>query len=331
MIIRAHAYARAGLIGNPSDGFYGKTIAISLRNFRAEVVLYESPELEILPQQRDLSRFSGIDQLVQDVQMHGYYGGIRLLKATIKVFADYCRQHGIALPARNFTLRYQSDIPRLVGLAGSSAIITAAMRALMQFYQVQIPKELLPSLILSVETAELGIGAGLQDRVAQVYEGLTYMDFRRDLLETTGHGHYESLDPALLPPLYVAYAAAQAEPTERFHNTIRVLYDRGDSKVIETMDQIASLAAEARQCLLARRPDRLGPLLNRNFDLRASIFPLKPAHRAMVEAARRVGATAKFAGSGGAIIGTYDSPQMLAQLRERLEAIGCRLVQPKIV
>ena len=30
-------YARVGLLGNPSDGFFGKTISLSLANFCAEV------------------------------------------------------------------------------------------------------------------------------------------------------------------------------------------------------------------------------------------------------------------------------------------------------
>ena len=57
MIIRAQAYPRAGLIGNPSDGYFGKTIAFVFRNFRAEVVLYETPDIEILPNTRDHTRF----------------------------------------------------------------------------------------------------------------------------------------------------------------------------------------------------------------------------------------------------------------------------------
>ncbi len=330
MIIRTRAYGRAGLIGNPSDGFYGKTVAIIIRNFHAEVTLYESPRLQIVPSENDLSNFASVEDLVTDVKMHGYYGGVRLLKAAIKRFFEYCRQRNIELPNRNFTVCYSSNIPRLVGLGGSSAIITAAIRAMMEFYEVEIPKEIQPTLILTVESEELGIPAGLQDRVAQVYEGVTYMDFRRDLLEADGRGHYEAIDPRLLPPLYVAYAADQAEPTERPHGTVRVLYDRGDQKVIRVMNKIASLAVDARQCLLDREPERLGTLIDRNFDLRSSIFTLNAAHRTMVDSARAIGATAKFAGSGGAIIGTYESPHMLAQLRERLEAIGCDVIQPEV-
>ena len=32
-------------MGNPSDGFYGKTIALSIANFWAEVTIVESPKL----------------------------------------------------------------------------------------------------------------------------------------------------------------------------------------------------------------------------------------------------------------------------------------------
>lgn len=39
-IIRKRAYARAGLLGNPSDGYNGKTVSLIVRNFWAEVVLY---------------------------------------------------------------------------------------------------------------------------------------------------------------------------------------------------------------------------------------------------------------------------------------------------
>ena len=40
-IIRKRGYARAGLIGNPSDGYHGKTISLVVRNFFATVILYE--------------------------------------------------------------------------------------------------------------------------------------------------------------------------------------------------------------------------------------------------------------------------------------------------
>uniref|UniRef100_A0A8C7Z5W0 Nucleotidyl transferase domain-containing protein n=1 Tax=Oryzias sinensis TaxID=183150 RepID=A0A8C7Z5W0_9TELE len=43
--ITCRSYARVGLMGNPSDGFNGKTIAMTISNFWAEVTLLESQTL----------------------------------------------------------------------------------------------------------------------------------------------------------------------------------------------------------------------------------------------------------------------------------------------
>ena len=102
MLIRKRAYARAGLLGNPSDGYNGKTISISVRNFWAEVVLYEWDTVDIVLAEDDRARFSSIYDLASDVKLHGYYGGIRLIKATIKRFVDYCDRRGIAVARPQF-------------------------------------------------------------------------------------------------------------------------------------------------------------------------------------------------------------------------------------
>jgi glucuronokinase len=334
LILRRTAYARAGLIGNPSDGYHGKTISLSVRNFRADVVLYEWEDVEIVPTDEDRTRFRSVHDLARDVKLHGYYGGMRLLKATIKKFVDYCRAQGHDLHRRNFSVRHQSTIPRQVGLAGSSAIIVAALRCLTDFYQVAIPLEVQPSLAQSVETEELGITAGLQDRVIQVYEGLVYMDFAPERLrEQCGYlcGHYERLDPALLPPVYVAYDPDVSEPTEVFHNDIRGRFNRGDPQVVRAMGKFAALAAQARDALLARDAERLARLMNDNFDTRRSIYKLPEGQIRMVETARGAGASAKFAGSGGAIIGTYRDDAMFHDLQAALGAIGCCVIKPLVV
>ena len=199
-LTRNRAYARAGLLGNPSDGYHGKTISISVRNFWAEVVLYEWDSVDIVLAEGDRATFRSVHDLARDVRLHGYYGGIRLIKATIKHFVEHCKRCELTLHQRNFSVRYQTTIPRQVGLAGSSAIIVATLRGLMDFYDVRIPIEAQPSFVLRVEQEELGITAGLQDRVIQVYEGLVYMDFdkrRERVVEGLPCYHYEPLDPAL--------------------------------------------------------------------------------------------------------------------------------------
>jgi glucuronokinase len=327
-IIRSRAYARAGLIGNPSDGYFGKTISVIVPRFHAEVVLYEWPTIEIVSSQEDHSRFKSLDELDNDVRLHGYYGGIRLVKAAIRRFVRYCKANRVPLHTRTFSIRYDSNIPRQVGLAGSSAIVIATLRALMRFYGVSIPETVQPSLALSVEKEELGISAGLQDRVIQTYEGCVYMDFAQERL-TQQHGYscgvYERLDRSLLPPLYIAYSTEESEPTEATHGPLGDRYRRGDLPVLAAMQRFAELAVDARTALLARKPEQLKTLMDANFDLRRTIMDLAPGHIRMVETARSTGASAKFAGSGGAIIGTYDGDAMFADLQHKLGAIGCEV------
>jgi len=328
MIIRRRAYARAGLVGNPSDGYHGKTMAFTVRNFWAEATIYESPEVELKPGQQDHTVFESFAHLLDSVRRHGYYGGIRLLKASAKKFAEYSQAEGMDLPVRNFTLRYTSNIPRQVGLGGSSAIITAAIRAMSDFYGVEIPVHILPNVVLAAETDELQLSAGLQDRVVQAYEGLVYMDFSRDLMEQHGHGHYEALDPALLPPVYVAYRRGLSEESDQAHIKVRERYELGDREVIATMNRIADLADEARQKLLERDHAGFAAVLNRNFDLRRSIYPISEANLRIVELARATGASCKFCGSSGSVVGTYEHGAMLEELRDALGEAGCEMILP---
>jgi glucuronokinase len=339
-IIRQRAHARAGLLGNPSDGYHGKTLSFIVRNFYAEIVLYDWETLEILPSKEDRGQFASIHELVHDVALHGYYGGVRLIKATIKRFADFCAERtragepGYVLGNQTFAIRYTTNIPRQVGLAGSSAIIVATLKALMDFYRVKVPKTVLPSLALSVERRELGIAAGLQDRVIQVYEGLVFMDFSTSAsavqcgLEC---GSYDELDPHLLPPVYIAYTREHSEPTEALHLPLRARYDAGDAEVRQAMQVFAQLAADGRDALLTQDFSTLASLINRNFDLRRSICDLQPAHVRMIEIARQAGASAKYCGSGGAIVGTYPDPQVYARLVEDLGRQNCTVLRPNIL
>ncbi len=330
MLICSKAYPRVGLIGNPSDGYFGKTISFVFKNFYTEVDLYQSPDLEIFGNDKDQSCFTSMEQLVDDVSRFGYYGGIRLLKATVKRFWDYCQRNDIELDDRNFSIKYHSNIPHQVGLAGSSAIITACLRALISFYQISIPKPAMAELILKVETKELGISAGLQDRVAQVYEGLVFMDFDQQIMEKNGHGHYTNLDVSLLPPLFIAYLKDVSEGSEVFHNNIRQRFDNGDNIVIEAMKYWADLTVQARECLENKQPEKLGELINLNFDKRRSIYQISKKNIQMIETARSLGASAKFTGSGGAIVGTYQDERMFQDLTDRLASLGIKVLKPDL-
>ena len=331
MIIEQHAYPRAALIGNPSDGYFGKTIAFVFSNFRAKVQLYNTPHLEIVPERMDVDTFESMEDLANRVSSNGYYGGMRLIKAAIKVFYQYCTNNDIKLDSRNFTIRYCSDIPLRLGLAGSSAIITACMKAMMSFYEVSIEKPVLANLILSVENVELGIPAGLQDRVAQVYETPVFMDFSKALMDKQGFGTYIPLSREALPNMYIAFRRQLSEGTEVLHNNLRARYNIGEPAVLAAMEEWAELTERFRLALASNNETEMAALINRNFDLRRSLVSIEPGNIHMVELARSTGASAKFTGSGGAIIGTYTDQTMFDRLKQTLATNNIEVIKPQVV
>jgi glucuronokinase len=324
MIIETQAYARAGLLGNPSDGYFGKTISIIVKNFSASVSLYEAPELRIEPMDEDLSVYRSIHELADSLEANGYYGGERLVKAAIRTFHRYARSNNLQLHNRNFAVRYRSSIPRQVGLAGSSAIVTATMRALIKFYQIDVPIEVLPSLILSAEKDELGINAGLQDRVIQTYEGCVYMNFAKEIMDAKGHGQYERLDTSLLPNLYIGYKTQLSKVSGVVLNDLATRYKNNDPLTLQTLARLAQVAEEGKTALLKR------DYVTLNFDLRRKIMNISDSNIEMVECARACGASAKFPGSGGSIIGIYPSDEVLNKLIVELKQIKVRVIKPYV-
>ena len=334
--IETRSFARAGFLGNPSDGYFGKTISFTFTDFWVDLRLAESARMRFVPGEVDDATFASPAELVRDLRLYGYYGGIRMLKAVAKRFFEYCEAHSMSLPDRNFTAEYKINIPRLVGLSGSSAICSAMLKALMRFYGAEIPAEDTPTICLEAERDELGIACGLQDRVIQMYNGVVYMDFEKELVERTGHGRYERLfpgvagfDPGSLG-LYVAYDPRRAEESGLAHKKVRRLFEQKNSDVFAAMSEFADIAERGRDAMLKGDIPVLSGLVNANFDLRDRIFNVAEENRRMVMTARAAGASAKFAGSGGAIVGLCEEGEQFARLERSLAEIGCRTLRPKV-
>ena len=156
------------------------------------------------------------------------------------------------------------------------------------------------------------------------------MDFAEELIQQQGHGYYEELDPKLLPPLYIGYNTRLSEDTEVFHNDIRGRFERGDKEVVEAMEFWAELAQQACGLLKDKRGKDIGPLLNANFDRRREVYDMSEGNIRMVETARATGATAKFTGSGGAIVGTYPDEDTFEKLVNSLTPLGMKVIKPII-
>jgi glucuronokinase len=328
--LRARTFSRAGLAGNPSDAYFGKAIAVPVRNFSATATCRESDGVTVRAPDGEAT-YRDWAHLHQAVRRNGYQGPQGVLTATVHRFFGACESHDIDPKARGLVLSTTTDIPVRVGLAGSSALVISALRALAWHFEVEIPPDRMATLALQVETDELSIHGGLMDRVVQVYECPVYIDLDRTLLRRYARGRYERLESASLPPLFLAWDPAGTAGSETVHNELRRRFERNEPGVRQAMLELAAMADEARQLLLAGRGDLLGPIMDANFDVRASIVSVGEVNLRLVETARRHGAAAKQAGSGGAVIGTYDGdPERLARLRDSYAAIGARLVVPDV-
>lgn len=322
------AHARVGLFGNPSDGYHGATIALTIANFWASATIAPSERLCLVPHPLfDPCDFGSLADLHFISRREGYQGGMRLLQAACKRFFEYCAAHGVALPKRNFTLSYETNVPRQVGLAGSSAIVTAAIKAMIAFFSLDeshVPAPVLPNLVLSIE-AELGINAGLQDRVVQAYEGLVAMDFDKAHFDAHGFGVYERLPPhqlhAALPLLWLAYCG---EPSDSgaIHSDVKQRWHAGDPVAVAGMEKIADVAKRAKVAIALGDATECKKLMAENFSLRRALFGdavLGRTNLQLIDIAAKHGGVAKFPGSGGAVVGTCDEGQLDA-IRKAYEA-----------
>jgi len=200
-----------------------------------------------------------------------------------------------------------SSVPFRVGLSGSSAIVIAALRALGQRSGIALSGPDLARLALEAETEELDITAGPQDRVIQAHEGVLLMDFHDEWTS-------EAVELSLLPPLFLAWQTAGGEDSGRTHDEVRPRFLARDPEVVAAMQRFREIAHDGTRALRSRELERFGRLMNENFDLRASLFPIAARDRELVVIARSNGSPAKFCGSGGGVVG------VVRDNRDRLEA-----------
>jgi glucuronokinase len=320
-IARARVPGRSALVGNPSDGFGGATIAFVLDELQAVVQAEPALGVELVAEEERVE-FADLAELV-DAGRAGRYpagGPTALLMAAVKRFVD----RNPELSDRGLRVEVvSSSIPPRVGLAGSGAVVIGALRALGELFGEPVPDRVLPRFARECETEELGMSGGLQDQVVQTYGGLLYMDFDRS---NPDGGRWERLDPALLPPVFVAWLAAAGTDSSATHRPAHERFDAGDPEFVKTIGEIGRLATRALTPLTLRDSAGLGILLDENFDLRRRIYDLDPRHVELIETARALGAPANYTGSGGAIVGIFRDEAHLADLRTAFEGLGCELL-----
>ncbi len=288
-----------------------------------------SDRFAIRPGPSDLIEFASFLEACEIFRARGCDDGLRLLRAAVRRFADHWEgMKGLVEDDRllRFEMRYETSIPRQVGLAGSSAIVIAALRALMAWFETTIDPAALAELALAAEQEDLGIAAGPQDRVIQCYEGVMLMDLR----EPRTAASYTRLAPEILPPLFVAWNPRGGRASGRIHEGVRRRWREGDEEVHRAMTVLRELVDSGSACLQRGDHAVFRKLMDQNFDIRARLFPISKPNREMVEIGRSFGAAVKLCGSGGAVVGAPADAGKFGEIEKAYRSAGYRMIRPEV-
>lgn len=286
----AEAFGRVGLLGNPSDMYGGRCISFTIAPY-AEVSVEHAPSLNIMG----------------ETSLH-YNGNHDLVKAVLR----HC---AIDKP---LNISYKTFIPIGAGLAGSSAIVIATLRALNKLLKLSLDEYALAELALHVEVDELGISAGFQDRYAISFEGCLYMDFagKEMLRKEDPPGKVKRLPMPKNMPWFLCLSN-QPKTSASVHNPVRQRYVQGDTSIRESMKTIAQIADEGVDALKSENWEALGTLMNKNVALRKKTCGLLEHDQDIISLAKKYGALgAKLAGSGGAVIILADKSDVFQKMAQ---------------
>ena len=284
--------ARIHLAGNPSDGYGGAVLSTTVPDFAATVEVELDDAFTVTG---PAPRWPTIDHLSRHAARHGHDDGGRLVTAAL-VTLD--RHLPADLDRRPGRFRWSTTIPRSVGLAGSSALVLATMRAALRWWAADdvVDDLTLARLALETEVADLGIAAGLADRTVQAAGGVVLTDCRDD--EPTFRTVVVT-DPLSLTLLWNEAAAA---PSGDYHRRLRRELGAGDAGLTEAMGDLAGLAVRAAAAVEEGRADDLGTCMDDSLRLRCRLGPVPADALAPVEDLRRGGHRVNFTGSGGALV-----------------------------
>jgi glucuronokinase len=313
MVTVARCSARAAVAGNPSDGYGGFVVATPVTSVSATVTVEDADRFEIVHSPTADDTFDDLASLVDHVDRFGMDDSRRLVLATLRALA---RDPGAKIaPVR---VGVSTTIPRSVGLAGSSAIVIATVRALIAAHpnarwsaHLDSSPDQLAELALSAERDELEIAAGLQDRLVQSYGVPLAMDFSGPQPRSTPLRAFPG-------QLFVAARASSAEPSGVVHSDLRTRYAADIGATRSTVDAIAEQGRNAAAAITDGDAAALGAAMDRTLELRAELVPLDPELLAAAMSVRNLGGHANWTGSGGSILVMAADPQRGESIRQAL-------------
>lgn len=306
--IVATAPGRAGIVGNPTDGYGGTVISCSVgRRARTEIEAADALLVTISGQTR---RFDGKRE--EFVLADDYFDCLRAVISYLRLYD---------LRAK---IDVTTTVPMQAGLAGSTALLVSLVSALQTFLGNDVRGHHLAEMVRQIEINYLKIQCGYQDQYMAVFGGLNYMDFREKefyrSLDREVYATVEPLHPYVTDLPFLVVHTGKRRVSGAILKPIRDRWTDGDPAVVRGYDRIAHLARRGKRAILAGDWRMLGTLMNDNHRIQQELGASGQENDRVINAALAGGALgAKLAGAGGGgtIIALAPDPDpVLAKIRE---------------
>jgi len=307
MRIVATAPGRAGILGNPTDGYGGSVISCTLAE-RAKVVVEDADEMRLTVGELSTVLHSPRDYLLKNDRFD-------VVRAVLQFF----RASDLKL-----AVTITTQIPVQGGLSGSTAILSSLVAAFLAMRGREVSRHYLAEMVRIIELNYLKIHCGYQDQYMTVFGGINFMDFREK-------GNYRRLAEEIYAtvepltdfvsdlPFLLAHSGLK-HVSGHVHLPVRERWLEGERQVVEGYERIAALARRGKRALIEGDWQTLADLINENHRIQDAISPSGERNNRMIEAALANGAlAAKLAGAGGGgtiIILTLDPEKQKAALRD---------------
>jgi len=152
-MIKHRTHGRVGILGNPSDIYFGVVISSTLKDLYVDGKIKETNKFKFtINNSEDIKLDSLILNSLKFLKNQGY-------------------------DVKEFEINFESNIPKQGGLAGSSAIIINLLLGLDELFDLKLEKRQLAHYSTKIERDVIGIIAGPSDRFIITIGGVMYMDF----------------------------------------------------------------------------------------------------------------------------------------------------------
>jgi galactokinase/mevalonate kinase-like predicted kinase len=317
-MIRASAPGRAGIVGNPTDGYGGTVISCSLG---------ERAAVELTPAEETVLEIGGQQTAIRsraDLALDG--GHTDIARAVLTLFEAEALE-------QPFHLRATTTIPMRAGLAGSTAMLVAILGAVLRLLDIPLNRYEVAETARKIEFEIMGVTCGFQDQYMASFGGLNLMDFRgKDPHRPAADPIFATVEPlgSYVPelPLILANTGVQRH-SGSVHKGLRERWLEGEQAVVEGYERIAALAREAKKALLAGDWICLGGAMNENHAIQRDLGGSGEANERLIAAALAAGAWgAKLAGAGhgGTVAVLHPEPETAARAMEAAGAV--RILTP---